>query len=136
MTDEQRRKVRWLNRVRRASRNARYWFARVKDAENRAERTTRGAGAANTGRNINGTENAFADYAEIKAKYENKLAKLKQLRNEVKTVIENIDDDELQAVLYWHYIRLLTWEQVAEKMHYSDRTIKRKHIKALDKIVT
>ena len=134
MTNEQKKKVIWLNRVRKTTRIANYWRARLDDAKIRAERTARSTGNTNTDTNMNGTENAFADYAETKAEYEKKLAKLNQIRKEVRLVIDSVDDDELHTVLYWHYLKLMTWEQVAEKMHYSVRTIKRKHIRALEKL--
>lgn len=128
MTNEQNKKAIWLNRVRRATRIANYWRASLNDTKIRAERTTRSTG------NTNGTENAFVDYAETKAEYEKKLAKLNQVRKEVRLAIDSVDDDELHTVLYWHYLKLMTWEQVAEKMNYSVRTIKRKHIRALEKL--
>lgn len=133
MTNEQDKKAIWLNRVRRATRIANYWRTRLDDAKIRAERTARSTGNTN-GTNVNGTENAFADYAETKAEYEKKLAKLNQVRKEVRLAIDSVDDDELHTVLYWHYLKLMTWEQVAEKMNYSVRTVKRKHIRALEKL--
>ncbi|MDE6784121.1 MAG: DUF1492 domain-containing protein [Ruminococcus sp.] len=133
MTDEQKKKTKWLNRVRRANRIAEYWRARLNDAKIRAERTSRSTGNTN-GTKVNDTENVFADYVETKAEYEKKLANLNQIRKEVKSVIDSVDDDELHTVLYWHYLKFMTWEQVAEKMHYSVRTIKRKHIRALEKL--
>lgn len=133
MTNEQDKKAIWLNRVRRANRIANCWRARLNDAKIRAERTARSTGDTN-GTNVNGTENAFVDYAETKAEYEKKLAKLNQVRKEVRLAIDLVDDDELHMVLYWHYLKLMTWEQVAEKMNYSVRTVKRKHIRALEKL--
>lgn len=133
MTDEQNKKAIWLNRVRRATRIADYWRARLNDAEIRAERTSRSTGNTND-TNVNGTENAFADYAETKAEYEKKLAKLNQIRKEVRLAIDSVDDDELHMVLYWYYLKLMTWEQVAEKMYCSLSTVKRKHNQALKKL--
>ena len=134
MTNEQKKKAIWLNRVTKATRIANYWRARLDDAKIRAERTARSTGNTNTGTDMNSTENAFADYAETKAEYEKRLVKLNQIRKEVRLAIDSVDDDELHTVLYWHYLKLMTWEQVAEKMYCSLSTVKRKHNQALKKL--
>lgn len=69
-------------------------------------------------------------------KYMEALENYNKIRMEVESAIEKIDDYEYQALLTAHYIEGKTWEVISEEMYYSIRTIKYKHLKALDALQT
>lgn len=53
---------------------------------------------------------------------------------EIKCCIADLTDPELEAVLIRRYISFQSWDQIAEEMHYSVRTILRRHTDALEKL--
>ena len=60
------------------------------------------------------------------------LENYNKIRMEVESAIEKISDYEYQTLLTSHYIENKTWEVISDEMFYSIRTIKYKHLKALD----
>lgn len=61
---------------------------------------------------------------------------VRETEREIKRCIAEIGEPELEAVLMRRYVHFQTWEQIADEMHYSMRTIRRRHSDALDKVVT
>lgn len=59
---------------------------------------------------------------------------VKQTEHEIKHCIAALGDPELEAVLIRRYIIFQSWEQIADEMHYSVRTILRRHADALEKL--
>lgn len=60
-------------------------------------------------------------------------------KDEIKCCIADVGNPELEAVLIRRYLDFQTWEYIAEDMHYSLRTIRRRHmdaINAINKVVT
>lgn len=57
-------------------------------------------------------------------------------KGEIKRCIATAGEPELEAVLIRRYLDFQTWEHIAEDMHYSLRTIYRRHMEAIDKVVT
>ncbi len=51
--------------------------------------------------------------------------------NEIEDLIDTIEDKRYRRALYFHYIYGWKWEKVAEKMHYSESSVRRFHAKAL-----
>jgi len=49
----------------------------------------------------------------------------------VRSVIAQVKGDILRTVLTEHYVEGLTWERIAEELHYTPRHIQRLHVKAL-----
>lgn len=134
MTEEQRRKIAWLNRAFYAEKLAKAYLEkceREKSLAQRLSRTFSESGSASG----NSTEDALIRLAVTERKTQEKLKELVRIREEITEAIRKIDDGDLQAVLVWRYLNYFTFEQTAEKMHYDKRTIQRKHQKALDKIV-
>lgn len=77
---------------------------------------------------------AYDFYKDSSKCYLNALKEYRQIRKETEKTIDSVEDDELCALLKYHYIEYKTWEKIAEEMYYSLRTIKYKHKTALDKI--
>ncbi len=77
------------------------------------------------------TENKAIDLVTAKEKWAKAKADAFQIRQEVVDMIIDIPDIE-GKVLYERYINLLTWEQIAEKLYYSNSGIFYAHSRALD----
>jgi len=60
--------------------------------------------------------------------------KLPIVKNEVVSIIEELEDSELKRLLIYRYIDWLSWSQIAKNMIFSPSTIRRKHDKALIQI--
>ena len=64
-----------------------------------------------------------------------KIKELSIIRENIKKSISQMPDDRLKEILARHYLTYETIESVAESMNYDRRTIQKKHLKALDKIM-
>lgn len=58
--------------------------------------------------------------------------KAKLAKQEIETVISKLEDETLQMILVYRYIDWMTWSEIAVKVYYSDKTIRRKHDLAID----
>lgn len=135
MTLEQRQKIFWLNRAFYAEKLARALMDkhdRDKALAERISKCTDGSGGACAG---NSTEDALLRLADTEHKLQDKLRSLVALRDEIADAITSIKDPELEAILIRRYLNYEPMEVIAERMHYDVRTIQRKHLKALDRVV-
>lgn len=80
------------------------------------------------------TENSALRLVELKEKYQSKLEKLVEKGNEIESVINKVEDSQLQELLYYRYIEGLTVEQTAEEMWLTPRWIYKQQKKALSKV--
>ena len=136
MTEQQIERIRWLNRAFHADKIARAWVEKRECDRSLAERIRSGLASGTGGSGSdNSTENALLRLAETEHETELRLAELVQIRDEIAQAIATVDDDDMQAILMWHYLMYETFERIAEKMNYSERTVRRKHLIALDKVV-
>lgn len=51
---------------------------------------------------------------------------------ELEEKIDALEEYDQKAVLYFRYIYRLKWDEVAERMHWSERTVRRIHGRALE----
>ena len=58
--------------------------------------------------------------------------KAKNAKQEIETAIAKLEDETLQMILIYRYIDWLTWSEIASKVYYSDKTVRRKHDLALE----
>lgn len=137
MTQEERRaKVAWLNRAFHAEKNAKAWMAKLERDRSLAERISRStSGTGAGGAQSNTTEDCLIRLAETQEGVQNALRELAGIREEIAAVIRGVDDLDEQTILVRHYLAYEKFELIAEKMHYDERTIRRKHSKALEKVV-
>ena len=61
--------------------------------------------------------------------------KLKIVKMEIEKAINSIQDEELQMILTYRYIDWLTWDEICGRIYCSLASVKRKHEKALEKLV-
>lgn len=71
---------------------------------------------------------------ELERKITQAIDELADIRMEIEAVLGQLEDDTLRELMEYRYIDGLTWERIAEKMHYSWRHTCRLHGEALAKI--
>lgn len=133
MTAEQLKKIAWLNRAFYAEKAAKAYLEKCERERSLAQRLSR-TFSESSGSSGNSTEDALIRLAVTERQTQEKLRELVRIREEITEAIQQIEDNDLQAVLVWHYLNYFTFEQTAEKMHYSIRNVKYKHKQALDKL--
>ena len=53
------------------------------------------------------------------------------LKSEIRTVIEKVENTDEQMVLRYRYIHNMTWEDIGDELHADSRTVRRWHGSAL-----
>ena len=64
-----------------------------------------------------------------------KMDLLVELKNQISIVIGNVEHPDEQLVLRYRYLLGETWEMIGEMLNADERTVRRWHSKALNKIV-
>jgi len=139
MTPEERKaKVDWLNRAFHAEKNARAWMAKLERDRSLAERISRNASerpqGASGGAPGNTTEDYLIRLAGTQERLQDALRALADVREEITEAIRRVEDLDAQTILVRHYLAYETFEVIAEKMHYSLRSIHYKHNTALEQV--
>ena len=139
MTLEQMETSAWLNRAFYKDKKVRTLRSLLERDRARAQGLTVNYGGVDKGRSDsreNGVEAAMQICAETSEAYDKALCEYNAMRREVSQVINGMRDDELEALLTYRYLEGLPMEEIAERMHYSVRSVKYKHKQALDKVCT
>lgn len=71
---------------------------------------------------------------EIDAEINREVDELQTVRQEIRAALNQLEDENLELLMEYRYIDGMTWERIAEKMHYSWRHTCRLHGEALAKI--
>ena len=71
---------------------------------------------------------------EAKEELETLEQKAKSIKLQIERAINTVQEEELQMILTYRYIDLLTWKEIAKVLYYSDRSVRRKHEQALELI--
>ena len=77
---------------------------------------------------------AVAKYVDACKDAEKELDRLADLRKEIRSVIDSVEDARLHSLLWRRYISGMTWEQVAVSMSYTYRRVTQLHGEALKAI--
>ena len=134
MTNDQLVKVNWLKRAYDAEQTAKAWTAKLERDRSIAERTNRN-GLQNLGSpSGNATESLLIHLADTERKAQFHLQQMIQIQEEVTQAITRIPNLELQSVLIRRYLAHETFAQIAEQMHCDERTVRRKHLLALEEL--
>lgn len=133
MTQEERRaKVAWLNRAFHAEKNAKAWMAKLERDRSLAERISRSTSGTGTGgAQGNTTEDCLIRLAETQEGVQNALRELAGIREEIAAVIRGVDDLDEQTILVRHFLAYEKFDQIAERMSYSESTVYRIYRSAL-----
>lgn len=73
----------------------------------------------------------LGDIIEMEQKIHKELCQLVVLKKQVSGSIEKVGDREERLLLTYRYLNNCTWEEIAEKLHVSNRTVHRIHASAL-----
>ena len=139
MTLEQMETSAWLNRAFYKDKKVRALRSLLERDRARAQGLSVNYGGVDKGRSDsreNGVETAMQICAQTEKEYDASLCEYEAIRREVKAVINGLHDDVLEALLTYRYLEGLPMEEIAERMHYSARSVKYKHKQALDKVCT
>lgn len=79
-------------------------------------------------------QNAIEKIDEIERMIDEKIDTLVDLRKEIETILNRIQDSRQKEVLHRRYILGQKWEQIAAQMHIDIRWIYRIHKNALQKL--
>lgn len=126
----------WLKRGRRLN----YEIEQLKIAKQKAFELACG-GAVDTsnekvqGNNDNGTERKFISYVAYEEIIDKRIDQLTQIKTEILEAINNVPGSAYRAVLIAYYVNCKAWEEIAEELHYSERTVHRIHGEAIKKVV-
>lgn len=138
MTEKEIKVKCWLERAFYASKKLKALDMLLKRSTTHAEGLSRSGQYNYTGKSdtrLNGTQEAFLKIAGIEYDFSEQKKELIKIYMEISEAIALLHDDELEAVLIHRYLMFHTIEETAEIMHYSTRTIKRKQIQAIRKLV-
>lgn len=58
--------------------------------------------------------------------------KARKAKMEIETAIASLEDETLQMILIYRYIDWLAWSEIATKVYFSDKTVRRKHDLAIE----
>lgn len=135
MTQEERiQKINWLNRALRAEQNVQALREKAERDSSSAERISRGMSGGSSGSFGNTTENCIIRLAETKEQLRAARRELAAIRREISDAIGQLADPTLRELMEHRYLSYEKFSDIAAKMHYDDRTIRRKHNRALEKI--
>lgn len=77
---------------------------------------------------------AVAKYVDACKEAEAELSRLADLRQDIRQLIDKVDDNRMHSILWRRYISGLSWEQVAVSMNYTYRRVTQLHGEALKEI--
>lgn len=72
---------------------------------------------------------------ELQQKINKEIDKLIDLKDQMRDVIDKVDNADAQMVLRYRYIHNLTWEQIGDELCADESTVRRWHRQALAKVV-
>ena len=83
----------------------------------------------------NAQEDRLADYIDLSDELSKRIVYLMSLDRKTKEVINKVDSPTLRTILIERYINRLSWNKVAEAVHYERRWVMELHRQALDAVV-
>lgn len=79
-------------------------------------------------------ESTVCRIADLQAMIQQDLCRLAEKYEEIQRIIDKVEDDTCRNILSLRYLSFLTWEEIAEKMDYNERHVRRLHGIALQKV--
>lgn len=79
-------------------------------------------------------EKAVLKIIDLESKINAEIDSYVNLKAEIRETINQLDDADEKLLLRYRYINFFTWEDIAEKMNVSIRTIHRIHASALQNV--
>ena len=137
MTQEQLKIIAYLNQAFYLDKNITALIAAHESNISLTQRCTasyENSGAGRTTNNENNQENAIHKLIDLSDKINKEIDKLVDARNKIADIISKIDNPESKAILTRRYLLYQSIQDIADIMHYSGKTIQRKHKHAIDNI--
>lgn len=135
-TPENQKKIEYLSRYRKLGKRIEQLSTERAMWLSRACKTTQTISDMPKAKNgAQGDSSEVAQYIEIGEEITQELRELRCLRREILAVIATVKEDTLYNLMRYRYIDGLTFEQIAVKLDYGYRHIKRLHRKAIDVLV-
>lgn len=78
--------------------------------------------------------NMITKIIELEEFINNDIAKCINLKNEIRTVINDVQDADEKLLLRLRYINFNTWDEISEKLEVSVRTVHKIHADALNNV--
>ncbi|MGN8738939.1 sigma factor-like helix-turn-helix DNA-binding protein [Bilifractor sp. HCP3S3_D3] len=85
-------------------------------------------------RNIHKMENAIVKMTSLEDEIREDIVKLVNLKVELKHVIDGVRRPEYRLILEERYLCYFTWEEIADDLHCSVRSVQTLHGKALEAV--
>ena len=134
MTDEQLRKIQFLNQA--------YYIKKKIDVLNEVRKRNKFSSAVScksdgiqyTG-GYNREEYRMMKILSLDEKISAETDKLNRMFSEIYDAISTVDDIELNTLLTYRYILFLKIDEIADRLNCDEKTVRRKHKKALDNII-
>ena len=82
------------------------------------------------------TEGILAKIVDLENEIDTDIDQLVAIRDEIKAVIESVEDDRERLLLQYRYLDGKTFEWIAAEMNYSWRQIHRLHSQALTNLMS
>lgn len=79
-------------------------------------------------------ESTVCRIADLQAMIQRDLCRLTEKYEEIWRTIDKVEDNTCRTLLSLRYLGFLTWEEIAEKMDYNERHVRRLHGIALQKV--
>ena len=79
-------------------------------------------------------QTAAVEVAELTDKLNQKLHQAIMVQENIKKLLESLDDIKLRQLMYYRYINGMRWEEIAVRMDFNYRWVLRPHRKALNQI--
>ena len=72
---------------------------------------------------------------ELEQKINAEIDKLVALKEQIRTVIDKVENPDEQMVLRYRYIHNMTWEQIGDELRADESTVRRWHRRALAGVI-
>lgn len=105
------------------------WMARATKITQSAEGMSGGGGAER-----GAMESAALKIAEISSEIDERIGRAAVMRREIRECISRVGDQRYRRLLRLHYINGYTFEEVADRMHYTWRWVVKLHGRALEQL--
>ncbi len=79
-------------------------------------------------------QTAAVEVAELTDKLNRKLHQAIMVQENIKKLLESLDDIKLRQLMFYRYINGMRWEEIAVRMDFNYRWVLRLHRKALNQI--
>lgn len=111
-----------------------YEIRALEDVEEEEWRRVTSRTAKLEGTQVKGTRNPhkFDRLAELQEKIDERIESKIAIKTEILDFIAEIPDTIWRTLLIYRYIRFMTWERIAVRMHYSYRQVLNIHKAALN----